>query len=147
MNGQIIVDCASFSDARSTHQVYLSAEQRKFDPALNEHENMPEDELIMCNAEVRGFSLVERRWGLFLVESISDIQFDAHAFASLILDKEQKDMVLSLVKIHSRDDIGFDDVIKGKGKGMVFLLHGEPGLGKTLTVGESNHTIIMSEMH
>jgi len=26
----------------------------------------------------------------------------------------------------------YDDIIKGKGEGLVFLLHGTPGLGKTL---------------
>jgi len=29
--------------------------------------------------------------------------------------------------------VDFDDLIKGKGKGMVFLLHGPPGVGKTFT--------------
>jgi DNA polymerase III delta prime subunit len=40
------------------------------------------------------------------------------------------------VQVHEDDRLGFDDMIKGKGKGMVFLLHGEPGVGKTLTAGE-----------
>ncbi|RDL38442.1 uncharacterized protein BP5553_02782 [Venustampulla echinocandica] len=46
---------------------------------------------------------------------------------------DQKDMILSLVNIHSDQRVAFDDVIKGKGKGMIFLLHGVPGVGKTLT--------------
>ncbi len=29
---------------------------------------------------------------------------------------------------------GFDDVIHGKGQGMILLLSGSPGVGKTLTV-------------
>jgi hypothetical protein len=45
-------------------------------------------------------------------------------------------MIHSLVKIHSEKRLQFDDIIKGKGKGMVFLLHGEPGVGKTLTAGK-----------
>ncbi|KAL9625862.1 MAG: hypothetical protein Q9160_000182 [Pyrenula sp. 1 TL-2023] len=34
---------------------------------------------------------------------------------------------------HVKQQSHFDDIIKGKGKGLVFLLHGPPGLGKTLT--------------
>ena len=29
------------------------------------------------------------------------------------------------------------DFIKGKGSGLIFLLHGRPGVGKTCTAGES----------
>ena len=39
-------------------------------------------------------------------------------------------MVKALVK-HSCDS--FNDVVRGKGEGSVFLLYGEPGVGKTLT--------------
>jgi len=45
-------------------------------------------------------------------------------------------MVHSLVKIHADERLQFDDHIQGKGKGMIFLLHGEPGVGKTLTAGK-----------
>jgi DNA polymerase III delta prime subunit len=34
-------------------------------------------------------------------------------------------------KIHEQ----VDDIISGKGKGLIFLLTGPPGLGKTLTAG------------
>jgi len=30
------------------------------------------------------------------------------------------------------------DFVKGKGKGLTFLLHGSPGTGKTCTAGTSN---------
>lgn len=40
-----------------------------------------------------------------------------------------------MIKIHKDERLQFDDLIKGKGKGMIFLLHGEPGVGKTLTAG------------
>ncbi|KAK3334385.1 hypothetical protein B0H65DRAFT_593015 [Neurospora tetraspora] len=44
-----------------------------------------------------------------------------------------KDMVEALVKGHKSKGVVFDDVIAGKGQGLIFLLHGNPGLGKTLT--------------
>jgi len=31
--------------------------------------------------------------------------------------------------------LNYQDIVPGKGKGLVFLLYGKPGLGKTLTAG------------
>jgi hypothetical protein len=45
-------------------------------------------------------------------------------------------MISSLVDMNEGDNIHFDDWIRGKGKGIIFLLHGEPGVGKTYTAGE-----------
>lgn len=75
---------------------------------------------------------------MFHVELIGQVQFNTKAFEALLLPPEQKSMIHSLVKIHANDDASFDDVIKGKGKGMILLLHGVPGVGKTLTAGKYN---------
>lgn len=32
----------------------------------------------------------------------------------------------------------YDGLVKGKGKGLTFLLHGPPGVGKTFTAGKTN---------
>jgi len=73
---------------------------------------------------------------MFDVELIRNVNFNTKAFEALLLPPEQKSMIHSLVKIHANDGASFDDIIKGKGKGMVFLLHGAPGVGKTLTAGK-----------
>jgi signal recognition particle GTPase len=82
-----------------------------------------------------GYSLVDKRWCFFEVDLIKDIEYNANAFKALMLEEEQKQMILSLVRVHADERISFDDVIKGKGRGMIFLLHGMPGVGKTLTAG------------
>jgi DNA polymerase III delta prime subunit len=69
------------------------------------------------------------------VDKIKDIEYNSDAFESLLLPAEQKRMIHSLVKVHTDERVRFDDVIKGKGRGMIFLLHGAPGIGKTLTAG------------
>lgn len=43
-------------------------------------------------------------------------------------------MIHSLVKSYA-EEAEFDDVVKGKCRGMIILLLGEPGVGKTLTAG------------
>lgn len=86
-----------------------------------------------------GFSLVDKRWAFFEVDLIEDVEYNSDAFGKLIFEEEQKQMILSLVKVHTDDRISFDDVIKSKGRGMIFLLHGVPGVGKTLTAGTERY--------
>lgn len=54
-------------------------------------------------------------------------------FRQLVLGDKQKRHIQSLVRQHSERASGFDDIIKGKGQGLVGLLCGNPGCGKTLT--------------
>jgi DNA polymerase III delta prime subunit len=65
---------------------------------------------------------------------MTDFEYNTRAFRSLALPEEQRGMLESLVRAHP-EDLQFDDLVKGKGRGLIFLLHGEPGVGKTLTAG------------
>lgn len=94
-----------------------------------------DDDFMICTHMVPGFSLASKRWCFFDVAFLKDADYNTQAFKMLILPEEQKKMIHSLVKIHADENLNFDDVIKGKGKGMIFLLHGVPGVGKTLTAG------------
>lgn len=56
------------------------------------------------------------------------------AFDSLVLAQDEKDLLLALVdRDQFSDGKTFDDFICGKGQGMIMLLCGPPGVGKTLT--------------
>lgn len=113
--------------------MYISSSRKSFDPEQGEHLQMSDDEYLICSNMVAGYSLHDKKWGYFRVDLIAMVDFNHTAFDSLILDTQLKRQILSLVQVHSREQLKFDDVIRGKGKGMVFLLHGEPGVGKTLT--------------
>jgi hypothetical protein len=39
-------------------------------------------------------------------------------------------MIFALVDVHKSKDMDIGDVIKGKGNGLILLLHGGPGTGK-----------------
>lgn len=54
-----------------------------------------------------------------------------NAFDSLVLDDSKKILLRSLLTQHKSRE--FDDVVAGKGKGLIGLLCGGPGCGKTLT--------------
>jgi hypothetical protein len=82
------------------------------------------------DAYVKGFSFVTKQWGRFPVCNLQDVEFRKQAYDQLVMDVTQKVMIRSLVQ-HNHNN--FEDIISGKGGGCIFLLHGEPGVGKTLT--------------
>ncbi|PHH89222.1 hypothetical protein CDD83_6475 [Cordyceps sp. RAO-2017] len=88
---------------------------------------------MLCNTHVRGYSLKLKKWGEFEVEGIRDISWNDAAYPNLMLPSGYKNLVESFVGGHTRDKRAFDDIIEGKGLGVVMLLAGNPGTGKTLT--------------
>ena len=95
--------------------------------------DMSDYQALLCPARIRGFSLIEKQWGFFLVDKVRDIKWSESVFEKLEMDSSIKSKVQALVETHYTDT--FDDMIAGKGKGLVVLLHGPPGTGKTLTAG------------
>jgi SpoVK/Ycf46/Vps4 family AAA+-type ATPase len=73
---------------------------------------------------------VAKKWGEIPVSQLTEINFDDTAFDKLVLPAEKKKLISALVKFQDR---AFTDIITGKGGGCIFLLHGSPGVGKTLT--------------
>jgi SpoVK/Ycf46/Vps4 family AAA+-type ATPase len=69
----------------------------------------------------------------FYVDDIKPINWNDDAYDHLVYQEEQKDLVLTFVDNHKRLKHGVDDVIVGKGQGLIMLLSGPPGTGKTLT--------------
>ena len=57
------------------------------------------------------------------------------------MDKKYKNVVESMVDTYLSDG-KFSDIIKDKGRGLVVLLHGGPGTGKTLTAGELSFLVL-----
>ena len=115
---------------------------------------LDETELILSSPIVYGFSLSDKVWRAlsvfslwifyadthshkrlveFDVDNVTRFEWDDEPFENLVLAKDQKELVQSLVEAHTLDKSGFDDFVKGKGKGLVMNLFGNPGVGKSLT--------------
>lgn len=93
-----------------------------------------EEELLLTTPVVLGFAFSDKLWLEFTISGVNNIQYNENAFDSLVLPPNQKSIVRAQVeshKIHAAKTI--DDVVQGKGKGLVAVLHGPPGTGKTLT--------------
>ncbi|KAJ5216639.1 uncharacterized protein N7498_003046 [Penicillium cinerascens] len=104
------------------------------DAADSKEREFTEEELLVASPVVLGFAFSEKLWLEFTISGISDIEWNVDAFGSLVLPNNQKSIVKALVEshtFHAAENI--DDVIQGKGKGLVAVLHGPPGTGKTLT--------------
>ena len=134
VKSRVMIDAESFCEACPDHSYVYSYSTSKI--AQNAPDSISDEQLMICNHEVQGYSLTDKRWCMFNVDNLEEIDFDAQAFDNLLLPQEQKDTMLALAKVHTDEKFQFDDFIKGKGRGMIILLHGEPGVGKTLTAGE-----------
>ena len=102
------------------------------------------DQLLLCSASLKGYCLKNKEWLTFSIGSVSDIVYSENAFENLVLPEDHKELILALAESQIQHKNSFDDVIQGKGKGMIMLLSGPPGVGKTLTAesGESLFTLI-----
>lgn len=89
---------------------------------------------LLCSPFVRGYALNEKKWLVLAVSAVSDITFNELAFSDLKLPDKQKDLITSLASSHQYYRNDMDDIIEGQGRGVLALLCGPPGVGKTLTV-------------
>jgi len=98
---------------------------------------MSEEKLLLCVSRLPGFTLTTKKWVLLDVSKLRPVDYNKDAFASLILPNDLKKTLSSLLKVQEANSAQFDDFIEGKGRGLIVLLHGPPGTGKTFTAGES----------
>lgn len=78
-------------------------------------------------------------------DKLQPIQFNENYYEELVLDHKYKEF-LSLVTSSTQSRLKQIDSIKGKGNGLLFILSGGSGLGKTMSVealAEKNHVPLM----
>jgi hypothetical protein len=135
-SGRIMVDAGTF---KRTMPDRLNTDLRTIGLSLETDRNdsedrqkpvdIPDDRLWMTYPFVYGFSFKHKRWGRLAVGNITDIVWREDSYDKLVLEPTIKKMILSLTK----SSLGTTSIVEGKGMGRIFLLHGPPGEGKTLT--------------
>ncbi|KAL8767276.1 MAG: hypothetical protein Q9209_006202, partial [Squamulea sp. 1 TL-2023] len=92
------------------------------------------------------YSLELKQWDVFSVTKITEVAYNNEAFHGLVLQEQKKRLISSLLERQDgQQNDGFDDLIRGKGKGLIFLLHGPPGVGKTYTAARWNAILSLDE--
>ena len=131
--GRVIIDSKSF------YQVKPNSKPRK----ENEIVKITEDNKWMISPWLKAFSFYAKAWGEVMITDLEDIKFSNLAFENLVLpprskvkdgktyEVDTKETIKSLVI--NKNNTNFTDMIQDKGGGIIFLLHGPPGVGKTLT--------------
>jgi hypothetical protein len=143
ISGRIIVDIDSFNRYSPYRTRYLNDWNAKDLERLGKYkdENGLDDkgELrltpyhhLLSRSRTRGYSLSLKKWLDFYVEQVKEITWNTNAFDKLVLPDDQKELILAFSE-SQLEGSSFDDVISGKGKGIICLLSGPPGVGKTLT--------------
>ncbi|KAF2654956.1 ATPase [Lophiostoma macrostomum CBS 122681] len=136
-NGRIIIDTDSFCKQpdqspppiRTDWNTELSVKEEADAKPIE----LTDFQYMLCTPILRGYSVKAKKWLSFYINHVKPIKWDDGAFENLVLPKTQKKLVMALSKTQAASVNNFDDIVSGKGKGMILLLSGPPGVGKTLT--------------
>ncbi len=128
------------------HRLILEFNKRQEEPTaigqLQDELEIQEDELVLLPKRLFAYALQDRKFVMLDIANARSIAQTGDPFKELIISRSHKDMISSLVHAHfekkQMEQIhGFyhisQDIIHNKGRGLVILLHGVPGVGKSST--------------
>ncbi|KAK7921610.1 Vacuolar protein sorting-associated protein 4B [Apiospora marii] len=94
--------------------------------------------LMLMSPTTVAYHLKEKIWAvspaIVSIDGLSPTSWNDAAFDQLVLPESTKDIVRTFVETHKTTQALGCDFVAGKGKGLVILLSGPTGTGKTLTV-------------
>jgi hypothetical protein len=124
LDGRVVIDAQLYLQSGHS-QIRLSANPT----APLRH--VSDEQKMAAWPYVPAFSLKSKGWVCAYVGKLSEIQFADNVFESVVMDAAKKTMLKSLMAEPTPGQ--FKDLLAGKSRGRILLLHGEPGTGKTLT--------------
>ncbi|EPE06110.1 aaa family atpase [Ophiostoma piceae UAMH 11346] len=93
----------------------------------------PEDQsLYVCPPLISAYNMQSKHWNLIELDRIQPVRWNKLAFRRLAIPSTTKDVIQALVTKQLSHDKS-TDFISSKGNGLLMLLHGGPGTGKTVT--------------
>jgi hypothetical protein len=128
VSGRIMLDSKTFLQQNEYTDLLKPSIENEIEAS-----SLTDADLLYCNHGVGGFGFRQKKWCLFAISHLQPVLWNLDAFSKLVMDTRKRNLVHSLVKSHRNGADTFDDVVSGKGKGLVGLLSGNPGVGKTLT--------------
>jgi hypothetical protein len=145
--GQLSVNKSSTEGLRSSgssSETLARIYRRKYDNATGRsNEKWEDDQKMLCPPRVLGYVLKEKQWAQLDVYKLVSIPptDKQNAFNKIHLNDGDttKELIYGLVKNHglgdpqSSEGYQITDIVPEKGQGLVILLYGNPGVGKTST--------------
>ncbi|KAF5011048.1 hypothetical protein FDECE_2855 [Fusarium decemcellulare] len=120
--GRVVLDRKTFEEDNFGSHVKIQEED---DP-----------EVMLCPPYSVGFSMDRKEWCRYLIDNLREVAWKEDVWPSLVLNHEEKSILEALVKSHRYPENSRNQP-EQKGKGLVILLHGTPGSGKTLSAEAS----------
>jgi Cdc6-like AAA superfamily ATPase len=133
---RFMIDFLTFQKLHSKNTNHMTGDLVETMPQAEMEPETPPDKAFyyLAPLKTKGFNLRTKKWLDLDMDRIGPVVWNEKAFDSLVLDKARKtkELITALVskQISSSKST---DVIAGKGNGLILLLHGGPGTGKTLT--------------
>ncbi|KAK3985455.1 putative atpase aaa+ type core [Cladorrhinum sp. PSN332] len=88
----------------------------------------------LCPSHVLCYGIDSRSWYDVSVSKLKVVEWQTEGLKNLVVDPDTKDMLTGLVQQHRKNRLrGLNDIVRSKGKGLIVVLYGNPGVGKTLT--------------
>lgn len=130
-----MVDMAMYHKLHKPTDAWSGAGE--LDPEVMKQDEPPDDDkypafTYLLPPTIKAFNLKSKKWVDLQVDRIGDVVWNDEAFKSLVIKEKTKQLIQALVSNHIEAEKS-TDLISGKGNGLVMLLHGGPGTGKTLT--------------
>ncbi|SCV50664.1 related to TOB3 (member of AAA-ATPase family) [Fusarium fujikuroi] len=116
----------------------LTITARPLREAMEDEDYITDDDKLITSYRVFGFIMRSRKWAKLDLTYLGPMK-GQNTFDLLVLPTGHREMVESLVTQHfldkasAYDETDEVDIVRGKGKGLILLLHGAPGVGKTTT--------------
>ncbi|KAI0857493.1 P-loop containing nucleoside triphosphate hydrolase protein [Xylaria cubensis] len=137
IQGRIMIDCKTYLRFNPNDRVYIEKPLIYFRrTASGEHEpsdRLSDDQALITNSTVRGFSFAANKFLELFVNNIQSIEYP-HDFDEVDIGPVAESTLKGVVSYHARNRNGISYVENGSRQGLVCLLHGPRGAGKTLTV-------------
>lgn len=97
-----------------------------------QRDNPPDENFIfLAPPTIKGFNLKRKKWLDLQIDKIKPVIWNKQAFQHLVIKEKTKRLIQALVSNQIEAE-NSTDLITGKGNGLIMLLHGGPGTGKTL---------------
>ncbi|KAG5771686.1 hypothetical protein H9Q72_001857 [Fusarium xylarioides] len=95
-------------------------------------ESLTDDMCLVATPWLKGFDLNTKEWAQFYVDDLTPVVWNDAAFNHLVLPGTEKQLAWEFVENKTLANT-FDDFIQDKGRGIIILMFGPPGVGKTYT--------------